>query len=69
MDAAGSTYLKRIILMSVLSSLACNSSLHGLERRKEQQPATSEVYAVVWELQEQAAGNPVKNQYSYHSLR
>lgn len=47
MDTAGSTNLKRIILMFVFSCLACNPSLHGLEHGKEQQPATSEVYAVV----------------------
>lgn len=50
MDPAGSTYLKRIILMFVFSCLACNPSLRGLEHRKEQQPATSEIYTVVWEL-------------------
>lgn len=50
MDAAGSVYLKRIIPMFVFLCLAYNPSLHGLEHRKEQQTATSEVYAVVLEL-------------------
>lgn len=43
-----------------VSCLACNMSLHRLMHRDEQQPATSEVYAVVRGLQEPAAGNTVK---------
>lgn len=46
MDADGSAQLKRIVLMFV-SCLACNMSLHRLVRRGGQQPATSEVYAVM----------------------